>query len=387
MQPLSRKKKLMRIPDTDIEALKGYDLTRAYCEAALGQPVRRGRVLMFPCPFGAHTRPHLELADLNGAGITICRSCNAGGSVLDVAAAVLGVDVRRNFTECAREVAEKVGYVLHEEGAEKRTGSRRKRPTPRKIHLTAPQPEKPQELPQEEQEKALRAVAYAHSHPQAMRAHAEALNLPAVEFLFHTDATEAAAQGLLGLDEAGRLLYAYTHREADGVRVLMVKTRSTPEEVARDKPRFLCRGRKQALFGADSAIGAGDVYITEGESDALAVRAAFWQFLDFVAHNAPDDYPAAEDLPAVVAKPDAGTFRAEWAAPLVGSDVTLITDADEAGQNGAQETARKLFSAGVRRVYHWAPTNGAKDARAALDPACPMLLAENILTNRKEINQ
>ena len=381
MQPLSRKKKLMRIPDTDIEALKGYDLTRAYCEAALGQPVHRGRVLMFPCPFGAHTRPHLELADLNGAGITICRSCDKGGSVLDVAAAVLGVDVRRNFTDCAREVAEKVGYVLHEEGAKKGTGSRRKRPAPRKIHLTAPQPEKPQELPQEEQEKALRAVAYAHSHPQAMRAHAEALNLPAVEFLFHTDATEAAAQGLLGLDEAGRLLYVYTHREADGVRVLMVKTRRT------GKPRFLCRGSKQALFGADSAIGAGDVYITEGESDALAVRAAFWQWLDFVAHNAPDDYPDAADLPAVVAKPDAGTFRAEWAAPLVGSDVTLITDADEAGQNGAQKTAGILFSAGVRRVYHWAPMNGAKDARETLNPECPMLLAENILTHRKEITR
>lgn len=377
----------MGILNTDIEALKGYDLTRAYCEAALGQPVRRGRVLMFPCPFGAHTRPHLELSDLGGAGITICRACNAGGSVLDVAAAVLGLDVRRNFSECAREVAEKVGYVLHEEGAEKRTGSRRKRPAPRPVHLTAPQPETPQELPREEQEKALRAVARAHSHPQAMRAHAEALNLPAVEFLFHTDAAEAAAQGLLGLDEAGRLLYVYTHREADGVRVLMVKTRSTPEEVRRGRPRFLCRGRKQALFGADSARGSGDIYMTEGESDALAVRSAFWQFLDFVAHNAPDDYPAAEDLPAVVAKPDAGTFRAEWAAPLVGSDVTLISDADEAGQNGAQKTAGLLFSAGVRRVYHWAPINGAKDARAALDPACPMLLAENILTHRKEITR
>ncbi len=135
MQPLSRKRSQWGVLNTDIEALKGYDLTRAYCEAALGQPVRRGRVLMFPCPFGAHTRPHLELADLGGAGITICRACNKGGSVLDVAAAVLGLDVRRNFTECAREVAEKVGYVLHEEAAEKRTGSRRKRPAPRPVIL------------------------------------------------------------------------------------------------------------------------------------------------------------------------------------------------------------------------------------------------------------
>lgn len=376
----------MSIAQNDIEALKGYDIARAYCETALGQPVRKGRVPVFPCPFGAHTRPHLELADLGGVGITLCRACNRGGTVLDVAAAVLGVDVRRHFAACVREVAARVGYILHESPDGKVVRRRRGQHLPRPLCPAAPKPAEPQELPPQEQAEALHAVARARRNPQAMRAHAEALGLPLEDMMPLTDPTAAGSPGLLGLDAARRLLYIYTRRAADGVHVLMVKTRSTPAEVARGKPRFLCRGRKCALFGAQAARGAGDVYITEGESDALAVRAAFRQWLDYMAHNAPDIYPAVGELPTVLAKPDAGTFRAEWAAPLVAANVTLISDADAAGLEGARRTAAVLAAAGVRHLYRWTPSRGAKDARAALRAGCPMQLAEDILTNRKKIH-
>lgn len=45
-----------------------------------------------------------------------------------------------------------------------------------------------------------------------------------------------------------------------------------------------------------------------------------------------------------------------------------------------------LAAAGVRHLYRWAPSRGAKDARAALRAGCPMQLAEDILTNRKKIH-
>ncbi|MGN0820406.1 MAG: toprim domain-containing protein [Akkermansia sp.] len=375
----------MTITQNDLEALKGYDITRAYCEAALGQPVRRGRVLVFPCPFGTHTRPHLELADLGGVGITLCRSCNIGGTVLDVAAAVLGMDAHRNFAACVREVAERVGYTLHDEPADR--GVRRGRPRAALRPMRpALMPDEPQDLPPPEQEKALRAVERARRNPQMMQAHAEALGLPLADLLAHTDPNDAAA-GLLGLDESDHLLYVYTHRGSDGLHVLMVKTRSHPAEVARGVPRFLCRGRKCALFGADLARRGGgkDVYITEGESDALAVRAAFRQLLDYLSHNAPENYPGTGWMPAVLAKPDAGTFRADWATPFADTNVTLIADSDEAGLNGARKTAHVLYTAGADRVLLWTPSEGMKDARAALRLEYPMALAEDIFHNRKMI--
>jgi hypothetical protein len=288
-------------------------------------------------------------------------------------------------------VADAVGYVLRDDAAEIPRKGYRKGQTGFSRPLgavAAPSPARPVEkpleyLPPDEEAATLDAVLRAAENPARMEEHAALLRLPLDVLMFHTDIQEAGAMGLLGLDGRSRLLYVYTRRPAAGesVRVVGVKTRNLPGV----EPRFLMRGSKQMPWGWDSVDAAGLVFVTEGESDALAVRAALWAWLDDWAHNEPDSFPAADAWPVVVGKPDAGTFRDTWARRLVGKDVVLIVDNDDAGRKGAEKTAGILRAAGVRRVFVWNPPARAKDARAALDAARPWLLADDLMENRKEL--
>lgn len=384
----------------DLAALKAADTARAYAERVLGAPKREGAAWYFPCPFHTHARPKLRIdAAPDGAGLAVCKADGVQGDVFALAAAVLGLDARVNFADCVREVAEKTGYALRADApgdsrkpARRGLGGARRRPCPARVPLAAAQNAAGCAdaaplvyLPADDEAAALDAVKRAAGRPDMMARHADALGLPLSALLVHTDIDDAAALGLLGLDAAGRLLYVYTRRDEGGrVRVPMVKRRSMPDEVAQGAPRFLCKGGKQALYGADAVRGCGEVFITEGESDALAVRAAVWCFMDDWAHNSPDDFPD-DSPPVVVGKPDAGTFRAAWADALRGKTVTLIHDADDAGRAGARKTAGVLRAAGVRRVFLWMPGGGAKDARAAFDMAHPCDLADDIFGHRREI--
>lgn len=381
----------MMIAPDDIVALRAPDVLQAYCSTALGQGMQRGRLTWYRCPFGAHTRLKLEVTERDGFGVALCRACNQGGTVFDVAAAVLGLDVKKDFPAVVQGVADAVGYTLRTDdiGTPKKRHRKRKTGFSRPLGVVTPPArvtpaERPLEyLPADEEAAALDAVRRAADNPARMAEHAALLGLPVEVLLFHTDIAEAAACGLLGLDERGRLLYVYTHRPAAGepVRVVGVKTRN----LSGVEPRFLMRGSKQVLWGMNAVADARHVVITEGESDALAVRAAFWAWMEDWARNSPGDY-TDDTMPAVVAKPDAGTFRDEWARLMSGKTVTLISDNDAAGRTGAEKTAAMLHAAGVRRVFVWMPPNGIKDARAALDAARPMLLAEQILTNRKRFH-
>ena len=381
----------MKIHFADVAALKAPDVLHAYCRAALGAGKQVGRLMFYPCPWGAHSRPKLEVSERDGVGVAMCRACDCGGTVYDVAAGVLGLDVRKDFPAVVQAVADAVGYVLREDAAEMPRKGHRKGKTGFSRPLgavAAPAPARPVEkpleyLPPDEEAAALDAVRRAADNPARMAEHAALLGLPLDAVMFHTDIQEAGALGLLGLGKGGRLLYVYTHRPAAGepVRVVGVKTRNLPGV----EPRFLMRGSKQMPWGWDSVDAAGLVFVTEGESDALAVRAALWAWLDDWAHNEPDSFPAADAWPMVVGKPDAGTFRDTWARRLVGKDVVLIVDNDDAGRKGAEKTAGILRAAGVRRVFMWTPPARAKDARAALDAARPWLLADDLMENRKEL--
>ena len=381
----------MNLSAADVSALKSPDVLRAYCRAALGAGKQVGRLMFYPCPWGAHSRPKLEVSERDGVGVAMCRACDRGGTVYDVAAGVLGVDARKDFPAVVQAVADAVGYVLREDAAEIPRKGHRKGKTGFSRPLGAvaapayvPAVDRPLEyLPANEEAAALDAVRRAAARPDVMSWWADRLGLPPDVMMFHTDIQEAGALGLLGLGKGGRLLYVYTHRPAAGepVRVVGVKTRNLPGV----EPRFLMRGSKQMPWGWDSVDAAGLVFVTEGESDALAVRAALWAWLDDWAHNEPDSFPAADAWPVVVGKPDAGTFRETWARRLVGKDVVLIVDNDDAGRKGAAKTAGILRAAGVRRVFVWTPPAGAKDARAALDAARPWLLADDLMENRKEL--
>ena len=381
----------MNLSAADVSALKAPDVLHAYCRTALGAGKQVGRLMFYPCPWGAHSRPKLEVSERDGVGVAMCRACDRGGTVYDVAAGVLGVDARKDFPAVVRAVADAVGYVLREDTAEIPRKSHRKGKTGffRPLGAVAAPAEtrpvdKPLEyLPANEETAALDAVRRAAENPARMAEHAALLGLPPDVMMLHTDIQEAGALGLLGLGKGGRLLYVYTHRPAAGesVRVVGVKTRNLPGV----EPRFLMRGSKQIPWGWDAVAAAGLVLVTEGESDALAVRAALWAWLDDWAHNEPDSFPAADAWPVVVGKPDAGTFRDEWARRLVGKDVELIVDNDDAGRKGAEKTAGILRAAGVRRVFVWMPPDGVKDARAALDAARPWLLADSLFFGRKEL--
>ena len=380
----------MKICPADIEALRAPDVLHAYCRAALGTGKQIGRLTFYPCPYGSHARPKLEAVEKDGCGVAMCRACNRGGTVYDIAAAVEGVDPRKDFARCVQAVADAVGYTLTDLGKESPPRSHRRRKaafSARSGVSTLPAlktpAESPQEyLPPEEEAAALDAVRRLAARPALQARFAEMLRLPPWIIQSHTDIQECACRGLLGVDERERLLYVYTSCPADGapVRVLGVKTRN-PQGV---NPRFLMRGRKSALWGIDAAEHAGMVLVTEGESDALAVRAALESELDRWLADAPELYPE-NNLPAVVAKPDAGTFRETWARALRGKYVVILTDNDEAGQKGAEATAEVLKKAGVRMVKKWTPAEGKKDARAALDPARPWLLMADIISRMKEI--
>lgn len=381
----------MNICPADIAALRAPDVLQDYCRAALGAGKRTGSLTFYPCPYGSHTRPKLETTEKDGCGVAMCRACNRGGTVYDIAAAVEGIDPRKDFARCVHAVADAVGYTLTDTGTEnapKKSHRRRKSAFSARRGITALSTaqtpvEKPPELLQPEEEAAaLDAVRRLAARPDLQARFATMLNLPPWIIQSHTDIQECACRGLLGVDERERLLYVYTSCPADDApaRVLGVKTRN-PQGV---NPRFLMRGRKCALWGIDAAEYADMVIVTEGESDALAVRAAVESEFENWLRTDPDTYPK-DPPPAVVAKPDAGTFRETWAHALRGKSVVLLADGDEAGQKGAEATAEALKKAGVRMIKKWTPAPGKKDARAALDAARPWLLIDDILTRMTEI--
>lgn len=380
----------LNISPADIDALKAPDVLHSYCRAALGEGKKKGRLTFYRCPWGTHSRPKLEVTERDGIGVAMCRACNTGGTVFDVAAGVLGLHVKRDFPAVVKAVADAVGYPLRDSTEEPPKKGRRTRKKSRSccsavVTKAAPVPpvEEPLEfLPQNEEAAALDAVHRLAGDADAQARFADLLGLPLDVVRFHTDIQESGALGLLGLDERGRLLYVYTHCPAAGEppRVVGVKTRN-PQGV---EPRFLMHGRKRDMWGIEAAADARLVIITEGESDALAGRSAFWTWFDDWARNAPETYPD-DALPAVVSKPDAGTFKESWARKLKGKEVILIVDNDDAGRKGAEKTASMLHAAGVRRVFSWTPPDGFKDARAALDAARPWMLADDIMENRKEV--
>lgn len=383
----------MNYTQSDIAALKSADVLQAYCERTLGQGKRVGGKMFYPCPYGAHTRLKLEVTDKNGCGLALCRACNRGGSVFDVAAGVLGVDPRKDFTACVEGVAAAVGYNLTpDDGTAPKKGRRSRkagfsRPLAVPVRPAAiPAVDEPLEYrPHDEEAAALAAVERLRNAPRLMFDFASMLGLPLDVIRSHTD-MNLSVRGLLGADERGRMVYVYTHclDDAAPVRVHLIKYRC--KEIPwpyHGNPFHIPKGSKKSRFwGADDAAARDAVWITEGESDALAVRAAVEDWHEIALHTL-DKYDPAT-FPAVVAKPDAGTFKPEWARGLEGKEVTLISDNDEAGQNGAAKTAEILHAAGVRCVYVWKP-DGVKDARMAFDRVEPWRLAADVYKNRKAI--
>lgn len=375
----------MNLDPVDINALRAPDVLHEYCRSVLGAGKRVGRLMFYPCPYGSHTRLKLEVTEKDGCGVAMCRACNRGGTVYDIAGAVNGLDPRKDFARCVQAVADAVGYTLTDTGNENtpKKGNRRRKSafSTRSGVSTLPAMQTPAEkpleyLPSDEEKKALDNVRRLSACPDMQARFAEMLNLPPWIIQSHTDIQECACRGLLGVDDSNRLLYVYTHSPADGepVRVLGVKTRN-PQGM---QPRFLMRGSKQSLWGADDATLADIVILTEGESDALSVRSSLECWLEEWTQEETTPPPRV----AVLARPDAGTFKESWAHVLRDKAVILLTDADDAGQQGANRIADMLHSAGVHVVECWQPQDGRKDARTAFDKNKPADLMRDIITRK-----
>ena len=372
----------MKVNSIDRAALLEPEYLHSYCSSKLGNAQRMGNLWVYPCPYGKHTRAKLQVREYQGKGLAKCWACGAGGSVFDVAAAVEGLDVKKDFPAVVRAVADAVGYTLQTDDSGTPKESSRKRKTgfsrPQGA-VTPPAPatpaEKPLEyLPPDEQQRVLQCMQRAEDYPEKLREQADLLGIPfeELEFRVHLDSLK---YGGIGLDEHGRLMYVY----ADNGNIFAAKTRNHPGR----QPRFILRGSPALPWGMEDAEMAETVIITEGESDSMAIHSSFYAFMEWVSHNAPDRYPRPELVPAVIAKPSAGTFKETWGTKLRGKDVILVVDNDDAGRNGAEKTAVILRAAGVRRIFTWLPPDDCKDARAALDAARPWGLAENILTTKR----
>lgn len=380
----------MNISPEDINALRAPDVLHDYCRSVLGAGKRVGRLMFYPCPYGSHTRLKLEVTEKDGCGVAMCRACNRGGTVYDIAGSVNGLDPRKDFARCVQAVADAVGYTLTDTGNENtpKKGNRRRKSTfsTRSGVSTLPAMQTPAEkpleyLPADEEKKALDNVRRLSACPDMQARFAEMLNLPPWIIQSHTDIQECACRGLLGVDEQGRLQYVYTHCPEDDapVRVHLVKTRCKEIPWGKNKKFRIPPGKsKSRLWGADDAALASVVILTEGESDALAVRASLECWLEEWTQEETTPPPRV----AVLARPDAGTFKESWTHVLRDKAVILLTDADDAGQQGANRIADMLHSAGVHVVECWQPQDGRKDARTAFDKNKPADLMRDIITRK-----
>lgn len=353
------------IAKEDIEELKKIGYIRAYCDKELvRQPVWVGTSSYYWCPWEEHTDAHLDVHEYKEKGNAHCWRCDKRGDIFDVAAAVLKKDVKKDFEEIVRHVAKAVGYELHEGGTAaggKKVSTRWVGDDPARYRRepVAEEEEEIQFMSEEEVDEVWDAEKRARRERDVLASYAEELGLPFEALFFHADVTRME-YGILGLTPEKRLLFVYTARDNEGrVRMTMTKQRG----LAGEAQRFMCNkgAKKQVLFGEPMIEGSEYVIITEGESDTLAARYALRKWAEREGIP-PDD---GGGLPVVVAKPDAGTFKARWARMLVGKKVILCIDNDDAGIKGAGKTCEVLRRCGVEDIHAWSAPKGVKDVRDA----------------------
>ena len=374
---------MARFNSKDIEALKQLDVLEIYCKKMLGPEHRYGGTFLYCCPWGDHRRNKLEIREWNGKGTCKCWACDQQGDIIDLAAARLGLDAKIDFRDIAIHIAQETGLPLRDEYGRcivEEDPSRAWEYSSKKKLVRCPKAKKQKQMSEKE---ALQAVMNAAANPYALNYYAEMLNLPLESLVSHTK-LENADKGLLGLSSDDHLLYIYTIRDVCGnLRIQAVKKRGRLSENIR-----FCWIRTQSpqcLFGILSAEKSKMVIISEGESDALAIRASLAAWLEYMAFEAPDMVDELENMFAVVAKPSADISGVEWALPLRGKDVILCVDNDGAGRKGAVRTIEILKDAGVGKIYVWLPPEGMKDARCAYSESQPDELMNDIIRNKQKL--
>lgn len=379
----------------ELSDLKTPDALNEYCRRVLGPPQHKGGVMIYPCPFGTHTRPKLQVTEYQGEGRFKCWACDRGGDVFDLHAGMNAQDTQRDFPCVLRDVCEVLGVKPpDDDGA--LLPARRRPVKPRPVFsMSANSPVEPSCFVSALDEAELDACRERLVLDECLAGElATELGLSSLMMLVHTDRT--LGRGLLGATKDRRLAYLYqADDEAGNTRYTGMKLRRrdnhsnsclkiengqwkshgtmNPTEGNPHGIRFLWTiGKAAAPWGVHSAYGKRFVIVTEGESDCLAIGQALEGFREAYQQDAdPDTRRPYEDprgsleamIPAVVAIPGASGMKTGWNALLAGKNVILALDADRAGRESAAKLRERLTAAGCV-IRDWMPPY--KDARNML---------------------
>lgn len=379
----------------ELSDLKTPDALNEYCRLVLGSPQHKGGVTIYPCPFGTHTRPKLQITEYQGEGRFKCWACDRGGDVFDLHAGMKAQDTQRDFPSVLWGVCEVLGMRPSDNdgtslsirkipvGSRSATSMAAAPPGETSCFLSAP----------DEAELDTCRERLALDERLAGELAAE-LGLSSLMMLVHTDRT--LGRGLLGATEDHRLAYLYqADDEAGNTRYTGMKLRRRDNHPnpclklengqwkshgtmnpTEDNPhgiRFLwIIGKAAAPWGIHSAYGKRFVIVTEGESDCLAIGQALEGFREAYQQDVdPDTRRPYEDrlgsleamIPAVVAIPGAGGMKTGWDALFTKKNVILALDADRAGRESAAKLRERL-TASECVIRDW--MSPYKDARNML---------------------
>lgn len=374
----------------EIERLQGVENLHVYCERVLGHASRRGCTVVYPCPFGRHSKPHLEVVEWNGKGRWKCWACDKAGDIFDLYGGVNAVDVKSRFREVVEGVCGVLGVTSHDERVTpyRRLGRRRVSRTTEKG-----------------EDRVLEPVFLGAEDCAALEACRKRLRGDRVlarellrelgfsVWLADVCTDEGMGFPALGATEDRRLVYLYHARDDAGRwRLTGAKLRrragmrnvrlrleggvwsrygimDAPENDPAGGARFVsvC-GRCFCPWGMKAAVERMNVVITEGESDCLAMVEAVEWFRETYGVNPETGLPfevadggLESMLPAVVACPGVSGFRKGWMSLFRGKNVIVAMDGDAAGRKAAVAMVEAL--SGVCAVRDWRPPEGYKDIR------------------------
>lgn len=409
----------------ELEQLQSVENLHAFCGRVLGHAGRRGNAVVYPCPFGTHSKPHLEVVEYRGKGRWKCWACDRSGDIVDLYAALNGVDVKGRFYEAVEGVCSVLGVSCREDvkpprktRKNARAGASRRRVKKAAAVAAEDIPPAPAFLGAED----AAALEECRERLRNDRGLARELlgELGLSVWLAAVCTEPGTGLPLIGATEDRRLVYLYSApdetgrmrltgaklRRRDGVRNARLRLEGgawkeyglmdAPPDDLKGGARFvsLC-GKCCQPWGMGAAQGRQTVIITEGESDCLAMVEAVEQFREACCFDPETGRPyetAAGSLesmlPAVVAVPGVSGFRTGWAPLFSGKNVIVAMDGDEAGRKASAALVEAL--AGVCAVRNWAPPEGYKDARKMLLSAGPCALCEavfSVMSNAGEKNE
>jgi pyruvate/2-oxoglutarate dehydrogenase complex dihydrolipoamide acyltransferase (E2) component len=169
-----------RVDDRDA-VLSAFALASPYSAARLlGLTVAKGatprsRSVRVVCPWHGDRNPSCDVTIRRGRMVAYCRSCNTGGDVLDIVAAIEGLDVKNDFRRVLERAAAIVGVELTRE------------------EPNAPRPVTPLDVARAQVREAQRERDAAEAAARALR---EECGIVAAEGVSTVDGLRATIEGL-----------------------------------------------------------------------------------------------------------------------------------------------------------------------------------------------